>query len=100
MIDSIQVQQDKVWVALSGSLTVNQAGDLRERLLAYTEKGLGRFVIDMSKVEFIDSAGLGVFVTIHKRARQLQGGVAISGLRGLPKEVFELTRLIKVFDIV
>ncbi|MCW2277063.1 STAS domain-containing protein [Heliophilum fasciatum] len=99
MIDAIQAHQGQVNVVLSGSLTINDAGDLREKLLAQIEKGNARFVIDVSLLNFIDSAGLGVLVTIHKRARQMQGGVTMKGLQGVPKEVMELTRLIKVFDM-
>ena len=88
-----------VLVKLEGSMYVEGAAMLRERLLAFSEKGLGRFVIDMSMVDYIDSSGLGVLVAVQKRALQKNGEVVIVGLKGIVKELFELTRLDKVFTV-
>ncbi|GAX90651.1 STAS domain-containing protein [Effusibacillus lacus] len=99
MIKDIKVTNDQVIVILTGSIYVGEATVLRERLLEHVERGLRRFVIDMSDVDYIDSSGLGVLVALQKRALQNKGGVVIKGLAGTVKELFELTRLTKVFEI-
>lgn len=99
MKQEYSVADGKVKVSLSGSMYVEEAAVLRERLLDYADKGYKLFFIDMSGVDYIDSSGLGVLVAIHKRAVQKGGEVELHGLRGVVKELFELTRLTKVFTI-
>lgn len=86
-------------VTLSGKIYVEQAADIREKLLKEMEKGHTQFLIHFSQVDYIDSSGLGVVVAIHKRAIQKGGKVCIQGLQGGVKELFELTRLNRVFEI-
>ncbi len=88
-----------VRTSLAGSMYVEDAAILREELIKLMEAGYSRFVIDLRKVDYIDSSGLGVLVAIQKRARQKNGGVIIAGATGMVKEVFELTRLTKVFEM-
>ena len=78
---------------------MEEAAALRETLLGYIEKGHNTFLIDLESVDYIDSSGLGTLVSIQKQALQHGGGVTLKGIHGLVKDVFELTRLDKVFKI-
>ena len=100
MINRIQLVGNQVQVVLQGAIYVDEVATLRETLLLYIDKGHNSFLIDFSAVEYIDSSGLGTLVAIQKRALQYGGGVTISGLTGLVKDHFELTRLTRVFDIL
>lgn len=90
---------NKVTIALSGNLYVESVVKLREDILKAIEQGKSHFIFDMHNLEYIDSAGLGVLITVQKRVRQLNGGVVIRGLKGNVRELFELTRLDKVFTL-
>lgn len=93
------VVNGEVIVSLTGSLYVEEAAALREKLLEYIQAGRRNFAIDLRSVDYIDSSGLGVLVAIQKRALQSGGKVVIKGLQGTVKELFEMTRLTKVFEI-
>lgn len=99
MIQEITVIDNQVQVNLSGSIYVEEAAQLRESLIGYIEKGHKTFVVDLGNVDYIDSSGLGTLVAIQKRALQNGGSVIIKNLKGLVKDLFELTRLTKVFEI-
>ena len=99
MIKQLQLVDNQVRVVLAGAIYVAEAATLRETLLIYVDNGHNSFLIDFSAVDYIDSSGLGTLVAIQKRALQQGGGVTITGLQGLVKDLFELTRLTKVFDI-
>ena len=99
MINQIQLVDNQVQATLQGAIYVEEAAALRETLLGYIEKGHNTFLIDLEGVDYIDSSGLGTLVAIQKRALQNGGSVVIKGLRGLVKDLFELTRLDKVFEI-
>jgi len=50
-------------------------------------------------VNYIDSAGVASLVEGLKLSRGLKSAFALYGLNKHPREVLELTRLIKVFEI-
>lgn len=99
MKQDFTVVNGEVMVSLTGSLYVEEAAALREKLLEYIQAGRRNFAIDLKSVDYIDSSGLGVLVAIQKRALQSGGKVVIKGLQGTVKELFEMTRLTKVFEI-
>lgn len=99
MTSEFSVENKQVTVTLNGSIYVEEAASLREQLIAYIDKGHSIFCINVASVDYIDSSGLGVLVAIHKRALQNNGKVIIKGLCGIVKELFELTRLNKVFEL-
>lgn len=94
-----RVVDNQVIVDLSGGMYVEGAEILREKLIKCMEEGHKHFLIKMNRVDYIDSSGLGVLVSIHKRTKQCNGSLMISGVTGFVKELFELTRLNKVFDM-
>ena len=93
------IENGQVVVALTGSMYVEEAAILREKLIVFMESGHKQFIIKLNHVEYIDSSGLGVLVAIQKRALQIKGGVTLVGASGLVKELLELTRLNKVFSM-
>jgi len=52
-------------------------------------------VIDLSRVVFIDSSGIGALVFLFKRLRQRDKTMEIIGVQGQPRELFELLRIHK-----
>jgi len=95
----IENHGERILVKLDGQMYVPDAAMLRERLLQIVEKGTHSVDVNMSRLDFIDSAGLGVLIGIHKRLMERGGHMTLTGLRGSVKELFTLTRLDKVFDI-
>ena len=63
------------------------------------EEDVKNYVVDLSQVDFMDSAGLGTLVAMLKRVRERGGEMKIYGLQPKPRMVFEITRAYKVFDI-
>lgn len=100
MVPEIQILNGVVHVKLTGSIYVETASIMREKLLHQLDKGYKDFVIDFEHVDYIDSSGLGVLISIQKRSLQSGGDIVIKNLKGNVKELFELTRLVKVFKIV
>jgi len=99
MVKEITVAENHVLVILSGSIYVAEAAQLRESLIGYLGKEPKTFIVDLGNVDYIDSAGLGTLLHIRKQAQQNGGSVIIKGLKGLVKELFELTHLTRVFEI-
>ena len=70
----------------------------KDRMQELTENPNQRVVLDLSKVEFLDSSGLGAVVGSMKqlgRTRQLD----LAGLTPTVDKVFRITRMDRVFRI-
>lgn len=76
-------------VALEGRLDTTTAPQLEEELKAGLE-GVTDLVIDLSKLEYISSAGLRVLLSAFKIMRN-KGKMKVTNANELVKEVFEVT---------
>ncbi|NLH43435.1 MAG: STAS domain-containing protein [Planctomycetes bacterium] len=59
-----------------------------------------RLVLNFAKVKFMSSAFLGLLVKVHKRVIEAGGTLQLFNLDPKIQKVFEITQLVKVFDIV
>ncbi|KHL15116.1 anti-sigma B factor antagonist [Mumia flava] len=86
-------------VAVAGEIDVYTAPRLREALADLVETGHHRIVVDVEKVDFLDSTGLGVLVGGLKRVRANNGNLAVVCTRERLLRIFDITGLAKVFGI-
>jgi anti-anti-sigma factor len=59
-----------------------------------------RLVLNFAKVKFMSSAFLGLLVKVHKRVIEAGGHLQLFNLDPKIQKVFEITQLVKIFDIV
>jgi len=90
---------DSTVIEVSGEIDVYTAPRLREKIISLVEAGHYRLIVDMERVEFLDSTGLGVLVGGLKRVRQHDGGIDLVCTQGRILRIFRITGLSKVFDI-
>ncbi len=86
-------------VDVTGEITLFNAPDLRKVLMELLKVEKARVIVNMTNSAYIDSAGVACLVEALKVARESKLPFAIFGLNRVAKEVFELTRLIHVFDV-
>lgn len=84
-------------VTLNGPLNGNRAGDVIRLFRDLSEQGIGRVVVDLAGVPFIDSRGLAALIVGYK----IFGGDAddfrLAGIQEQPRLVFELTGYDQIF---
>ena len=87
-------------VDITGDITLYNSPEVRRVLLDLLKtKHVPRVVVNLEKVKYIDSAGVASLVEGLKTSRDLKSGFALYGLSKMTREVLELTRLIKVFEV-
>ncbi len=91
-IDSRQ-QDDRTVVEVSGEVDVSTADALDAKLTELTDAGATDLVVDLSKVEFLDSTGLGVLVKTLKHVREHDGSLAVVASSERIAKVFRITGL-------
>lgn len=83
---------------LEERLDARIATDFKERMAELIASGHSKIVLDLSKVEFIDSSGLGAIVSSLKRMGG-RGDLVVCGLQETTMTLFRLTRMDRVFQV-
>ena len=86
-------------VAVGGEIDVYTAPRLRDEISDLVGQGRHRLVIDMEKVDFLDSTGLGVLVGGLKKVRAQDGSMELICSQDRLLKIFRITGLAKVFTI-
>ncbi len=84
---------------VEGDVDAGTVDTFREGIDALLARGEHKFVVDLSGVPFMDSAGLATLVQLFKRVRIGEGDVRLAGLQPDVLRVFQLVRLTRVFDV-
>ena len=87
-------------VDVTGDITLYNTPEVRKTLLdLLKEKRAKRVIVNLMNVKYIDSAGVASLVEGLKISRDMKSGFALYGLSRTTREVLELTRLLKVFEV-
>ncbi len=86
-------------IILEGEVDVYTAPKLKSRLIDLVDEGKYNIIIDLQKVEFMDSSGLGVLVGGLKRVKSHQGSISLVCTQENILKIFRITGLVKVFPI-
>jgi anti-sigma B factor antagonist len=86
-------------LALEGEIDLHRSAEIKETLRPLIERKTPCILIDMSGVNYIDSAGLALFIETLQRVMSYGGKFGIFGLRDGVRSIFEIARLDQVFQI-
>src|SRR5438105_9862249 len=86
-------------VSLRGEIDVYTAPRLRQTLIDLVEGGATDIVVDMERVDFLDSTGLGVLVGGLKRVKDKDGTMKLVANQDRILKIFDITGLSKVFPM-
>ena len=87
-------------VDLSGKITIGE-GDivLRDKVHELLDAGNKKILLNLEKVSYMDSAGIGELVACFKRSREKGGTVKLLKPSGKVEDLLQLTKLWEVFEI-
>lgn len=96
-LQTIGAGGDCAVLRVEGEVDIYTAPDVREAIRDLAVKGTVHVIADLSRVDFLDSTGLGALIGGLKRLREHEGSLipVISTSRIL--RVFEITGLTRVF---
>jgi anti-anti-sigma factor len=86
-------------VHLHGPIDVSKAMELRDLLGSQIDSAAARVLLDLSDVTLIDSSGIGILVTAHRRADGQGASFGLAGAAGTVARVFEMTRTNKLLSL-
>ncbi len=82
--------EDIVLLKLNGLIDSGTAQFLEDKFNELTVSDNVKIVVDLQNVDYISSAGWGIFVGEIKGIRQRDGDIKLAGMRSDVREVFDL----------
>lgn len=94
----ISEKDSEVLVELQGDLDINTNEEFKNTVIAKIVENKN-MIFNCEKLEYIDSVGLGAFISVYKKLKENNATLVIRGLKSHIKKIFVITDLDKVFKI-
>ena len=96
---SERIINDVTILDLEGRITINDGAELlRDKVRSIVFQGRTKLLINLAKVPYIDSGGLGELVRCSLSAKKANGAVKLMGLNGKITDLLAITRLVTIFE--
>ena len=79
-------------------LDASNAGEFKRDIAPLLEANT-KLVFDLGRLRFMDSSGLGAFMSCHRKMKAKGGDLKLSGMSKQVRAIFEIVRMHRVFDI-
>jgi anti-anti-sigma factor len=97
-IERTQVS-DQVVLIVSGRMDAENAPHFQEKCGDCIAEGHTNLVADLGALAYVSSMGLRSFLSVAKTLQGKGGSLRLCCLKGLVKQVFEITGLLQVFPV-
>ena len=91
--------ENAIVVKVSGRMDAVNAHEFQLECEGWIGKGATHIVVELSDLKYVSSMGLSSFLAVAKSLHPKAGDVILCRLHGLPRQVFEMTRLISLFPV-
>ncbi len=91
-------EHNGVLVALKGSIDAHNAPQLEQVMRELIEQGNRNIILDLSQLQYISSAGLGVFMVLYEEVQEQGGNVLFAALPEKVLTVFDLLGFTQLFQ--
>ena len=86
-------------VALGGSMDIATSPTVRAALSDAIDGGANHLIVDLTRLEFLDSTGLGVLIGAHRRVAERDGSLRLIVNEGPISRLLNITGLVAVFAV-
>ena len=90
---------DIIILLIIGEIDLYNAPEIKDVIGKLIEEKIYNVIIDLEKVSYIDSSGIGALISSLSNLKKYQGGLKIINVYASVKKVFELTKLTSFFEI-
>lgn len=87
-------------VEIEGRIDAKTAADIENELNALKEKQAVKIIVDFSRVNYISSGGLRVFLSALKWAKAGNGDLKLVNMEQNVEKIFKLAGFTKIFNIL
>lgn len=84
---------------INGEIDLYNAPEIKEVINGLIQEQKTNVIINLEKVSYIDSSGIGALISSLSNLKKYQGGLKIINVFASVRKVFELTKLTSFFEI-
>ena len=95
---SVKEQEQYLTFNLKGRLDLTSSTELKEKVKEFLNQGKKNILLKLSKVDFINSSGLGTVMGCLTSMKNNDGELKLSGATDKVKSLFIITKLITLFE--
>jgi anti-anti-sigma factor len=96
---ALRKEDNTMVVSVKGRMDAVSAADFEKILEDQLTAGETRFILDFNDLEYISSAGLQCILAAAKQLEPKQGQMVLAALKGMVREVFEISGFSSIFPI-
>lgn len=95
-----KINEEHILIKLEkNQLEFRKAMEFRDSIFEFLKEGIKNIDIDFEKINYIDSSGLGILVTILKKLMLRGGKLVLINVEKRVYNIFELSSLTKLMEI-
>lgn len=94
-----ELDNNAVVLELEGEIDIYSSSDVKDTIINQIDSGAKNIIIDLDKVYYIDSSGIGAFISSLAAIKKINGKMFIIRVTDAVKKVFELTKLTNFFKM-
>ncbi|MEQ6376712.1 STAS domain-containing protein [Bacillaceae bacterium S4-13-56] len=96
---TVENKDQEMVLVLAGEIDAYTAPQLKEKLLPLTQEEGAVVKIDLTDIQYMDSTGLGVFISALKSTKEHNSSMKLVNLQERVYRLFKITGLIEIMDI-
>ena len=93
------IKDDVAVLSIDGEVDMFSSPQARNAIMELVKKRVPKVIVELSAVTYMDSSGVATLIEGLQLCQKYNGLLVVAGLRDNVREVFELTRLDKIFKI-
>lgn len=86
-------------VQISGRIDTITAPDFENDIMKLMSDGVSKLIFDCSKLDYVSSSGLRVFLMAQKKISTIKGELKVCCLQPAIKEIFDISGFSQIFSI-
>ncbi len=88
-----------VLLKVTGRMDAENSHEFEQACDVWITHGTKHLIADLEGLQYVSSMGLRSFLSVAQKLQSASGSLILCGLHGLPRQVFEMTRLIGLFPV-
>ncbi len=92
-------KEETAYITISGEVDLYSSPQVRQQIMAVTKEKTPLVLVNLEKVSYMDSSGVATLIEGLQLCNKYKGRFILVGLRDNVREVFELSRLDRIFQI-
>lgn len=99
LIETVEQHPEVVMVRINGPLDTVASYEFHEKMESLVKGGVYKFIVNLEKLDYISSAGIGVFPGMALEVQKNKGGIVFINVPPKIYKLFDMIGLTTIFSV-